>query len=268
MEPILQSHIPFDTSCARLPGTAPMAEAEWLIQDDAFAAQMALRDSLIATRRAEVVALEDRGREAADELLSRVLDHLVQSPGYHVGTDVVTRPDGVAVPVLRDDPMATAGRLVQEDLCLMQKPEGAEEHVLTGATLCFPAGWMLAEKLGRPLIRIHKPVAAYDEGLARRVQRLFDCVRVGQPLWRFNALRYADPMLFQPRHEGCAEIRYRAGAAVHPVRTSDHPPAAADRGGRLRHTHLRGAAGGSEERQVTDGRCGQAGQSGSDREGM
>jgi hypothetical protein len=94
MEPILQSHIPFDTSCARLPGTAPMAEAEWLIQDDAFAAQMALRDSLIATRRAEVVALEDRGREAADELLSRVLDHLVQSPGYHVGTDVVTRRDG------------------------------------------------------------------------------------------------------------------------------------------------------------------------------
>ena len=84
----------------------------------------------------------------------------------------------------------------------MQKPEGAEEHVLTGATLCFPAGWMLAEKLGRPLMRIHKPVAAYDEGLARRVQRLFDCVRVGQPLWRFNALRYADPMLFQPRHEG------------------------------------------------------------------
>ena len=57
MEPILQSHIPFDTSSARLPGAAPLAEAEWLIQDDAFAAQMALRDSLIATRRAEGIAL-------------------------------------------------------------------------------------------------------------------------------------------------------------------------------------------------------------------
>ncbi len=202
MEPILQSHIPFDTSSARLPGTAPLAEAEWLMQDDAFSAQMALRDRLIATRRTDVIALEERGRVAAEELLSRLLDHLVRSPGYRVGTDGVTRPDGVEVRLLRDDPMATAGRLVQEDLCLMQKPEGAEEHILTGAALCFPAGWMLAEKLGRPLIRIHKPVTAYDDGLARRVQRLFDGVRVGQPLWRFNALRYVDPMLFQPRHEG------------------------------------------------------------------
>ena len=37
--------------------------------------------------------------------------------------------------------------------------------------------------------------------MARRVQRLFDGVREGRPLWRFNALWYDDPTLFQPRPE-------------------------------------------------------------------
>jgi hypothetical protein len=33
------------------------------------------------------------------------------------------------------------------------------------------------------------------------VQRLFDGIRSGRPLWRFNALNYADPTLHQPRSE-------------------------------------------------------------------
>nr|WP_136635752.1 DUF3445 domain-containing protein [Pseudooceanicola onchidii] len=202
MTTILQSHIPYDISAVRLPGVSPMDGAEWLLRDDAFAGQMALRDRLIAERREDVIGLLPEGRDAAQELLALVLDRLVQDDGYDVGDDAVTRPDGVAVMIDREDPLGTAGRLVQEDLCLMQKAEGAAEHVLTGAALCFPAGWMLAEKLGRPLIRIHKPVIDYDDDLARRVQRLFDGVRVGRPMWRFNALRYADPALFQPRHEG------------------------------------------------------------------
>ena len=93
----------------------------------------------------------------------------------------------------------SAARLVQEDLCLMQ-PVGAE-HVLTGAVLCFPASWTLAEKLGRPLSGIHTPVAVYDAGMAARVQRLFDLIRPERPMWRQNALVYADPDLHQPRPE-------------------------------------------------------------------
>ena len=42
------------------------------------------------------------------------------------------------------------------------------------------------------------PVAEYDADLARRVQRLFDGVRPGKPLWRFNRLSYVDPDLHQP----------------------------------------------------------------------
>ena len=86
---------------------------------------------------------------------------------------------------------------MQEDLCILQKC--GDEHVLTGAVLCFPASWTLSEKFMRPLIGIHDPVAEYDARLATRVQRLFDGVQVGRPLWRFNALWYSDPALHQPR---------------------------------------------------------------------
>lgn len=202
MTVILQRAIPYDTSAVRLPGVAPLDPVEWLIRDDAFAAQMAQRDELIATRRAAVVALTPQGQAAASELLSALVDFVGSDPGYVVTDTAVTRPDGVQVPLDRDDPLGTAWRLVQSDLCLMEKPEGATEHVLTGAVLCFPAGWRLDQKIGQPLIRIHVPVEPYDDDLAKRVQRLFDGVRVGRPMWRFNALRYVDPALHQPRSEG------------------------------------------------------------------
>jgi hypothetical protein len=37
--------------------------------------------------------------------------------------------------------------------------------------------------------------------VARRVQRLFDGVQIGRPLWRYNLLRYQSPALFHPRLE-------------------------------------------------------------------
>lgn len=205
---ILQSRLPFapwvDPLQRRLPGIRPLDPADWLLCDDAFAGQMAERDRLIADAPEAVHALLPEALPAARELLARVLDELARLPGFTLGPREVTRPDGVSVPVDPDRPLLTLGRLVQEDFCLMQRGEGRRgaEHVLTGAILCFPAGWTLAEKLGRPLIGIHRPVPIYDAGLAARVQRLFDAIRPEQPLWRANVLAYATPGLFAPRREG------------------------------------------------------------------
>ena len=93
--------------------------------------------------------------------------------------------------------MRFLGRLVQNDFCILQKV--GEEHVLTAASLCFPASWSLEEKFLKPLIDIHTPVKEYDEEIAKRVQRLFDGLQVNRPVWRFNAFYYEDPNLFQPR---------------------------------------------------------------------
>lgn len=201
--PVLQDRLPhvpwMDPATARLPGMRPCGAEDWLRMDEAYAGQMAERDWLIATRQPLVHALLPEGRAAAAELLDMVLDMLARRDGFAVRAASVTRPDGVVVPVDRAFPLITLGRLVQQDLCLMQKQ--GEKSVLTGAILCFPASWTLAQKLGKPMTGIHAPVAHYDDALARRVQRLFDMVRVGQPMERFNALVYDDPTLHQPRLE-------------------------------------------------------------------
>lgn len=212
MPVILQDSLPSDmTEWRPLPGIAPLDMATWLRVDEAFVAQMEERARLLGTCRDEVIAVTDGAGPAMDELLQFILDWLDRyGQGYDVFANAVRRPDGVIVPIDRADPMGTLGHLVQEDLCLMEKR--GEEHVLTAAVLCFPASWRLAEKIGRPLTEIHVPVPDYDEGIARRVQRLFDGVQPGRPLWRFNALYYADPALHQPRRReqpaGTAALPY------------------------------------------------------------
>jgi len=195
MTEILQTRIPYDpTDNRRLPGIQPLPIEDWLIRDDAFAAQMAHRERLLSGKRSAVLAMDESARPAAEELLDMVLDRAYPDAGAQV-----TRPDGVSVPIDRADPMGTLGRLVQEDLCILERR--ADEHVLTAAVLCFPASWTLSEKFLRPLTAIHVPVDEYDANIAARVQRLFDGVQPGRPLWRFNALWYVDPELHQPRSE-------------------------------------------------------------------
>ncbi|EAQ25136.1 heme-dependent oxidative N-demethylase family protein [Roseovarius sp. 217] len=211
MTEILQTRLPYDPEGPHaLPGISPLDMADWLLVDEAFSGQMAERARLLAAARAEVLAVTEGADPAASELLQFVLDWLGQNAqGYEISAQHVRRPDGVVVPIDRRDPMGTLGHLVQEDLCIMERR--GDEHVLTAAVLCFPASWHLADKIGRPLTAIHVPVKAYDEGLARRVQRLFDGVQAGRPLWRFNALRYADATLHQPR------------ARVQPSASADYP---------------------------------------------
>jgi hypothetical protein len=203
-EVILQERL-FDApwgepSFRRLPGMRPVGADEWILVDEAYPGQMALRDRFLALRREEVVAALPKAREPANEMLEMTLATLARRSDFTVGPAFVTRPDGVAVPVEPGDPFGTVGRLLQEDVCLLEKR--GEEHVLTGAVLVFPSGWTLGQKIGRPLLRIHAPVAPYDDETGRRVQRLFDGLKPGRPLMRANLLWHGSPALHQPRREG------------------------------------------------------------------
>ena len=175
---------------------APAQSHDWLRVDEAYGAQMQRRLTLLQDQREDVLWMDPQARVAAREVLEQALD-ILPALGFEIAEDTVLCPDGRRVAIDCVAPLLTLGQLVQQDICLLQK-QGAE-HVLVGAVLCFPASWRLAEKAGRPLIGIHEPVEEYDENLARRVQRLFDGVRVGRPLWRFNRLWYDDPELHQPR---------------------------------------------------------------------
>ncbi len=203
--PILQDRLPhlpwMDPRTRRLPGILPVDGKDWLRLDMAYGPQMALRDRLIAAQESAVHALLPEAKAAADELYTATLDWLHDAPGFaFTSSSTLRRPDGVTVDLNPDQPLLTLGRLVQEDLCILQRQ--GDEYRLTGAILCFPASWTLAQKIGRPMTGIHDPVDVYDTDLAKRVNRLFDAIRPEQPLWRMNYLTYDDHVLHQPRHEG------------------------------------------------------------------
>ncbi len=197
MTVILQETLPeAQLGMPALPGVGPCAPDDWLRVDEAYATQMAYKAKLLAQQRDAVLWCDDAAIASACEVLSEAL-LVLPGLGFQVTEKQVFCPDGRIVAVDWAQPLLVLGHLVQEDICILQKQ--GDEHVLTGAVLCFPANWRLADKAGRPLVGIHEPVEEYDDNIARRVQRLFDGVRVGQPLWRFNRLAYADPDLHQPR---------------------------------------------------------------------
>lgn len=213
LSPILQKRLSFapwvDPRTRRLPGVIPVSVEDWFEVDDAYAAQMALRDRLLSQEPELVYALSDHARPAAEELFDTVLP-LLPPLGFSLNEDKAIRPDGVTVPLDRSDPLRMLGRLVQCDLCLMESdPEAFDhaEHVLTGGVLCFPSGWTLREKFMRPMMRIHEPIDIYTDDLGKRVQRLMDGVQPGRGLMRGTASQ-SDAHLHDPR----SEYEYRHGS--------------------------------------------------------
>lgn len=195
-----------------MPGVMPLARADWLLVSDTYAAQMAERARLLRDCPETVCACLPGAEHAALELLSEILRDL-PAHGFAVGARHVACPDGCVVALDRAQPLRTAALLVQEDLCILQKTTAAE-HVLTAAALCFPSSWTLADKLGKPLLRIHAPVPGYDAQMGARVQRMFDAIRPEQPLWRANLLRYENPALHQPRREFAPKDKRADGAFI------------------------------------------------------
>lgn len=199
--PVLQSHLPDDlreVAAAPLPRMQPLS-GPWVTVDDAYAGQIALRLHLLDSRAPDVLQILPGAEPAVDELLEVTLEALAGHPNFEVAQDSVLCPDGRRAALDRARPMDTLAALVAEDLCILEKR--GDQHVLTAALLCFPSGWTLSEKIGRPLDRIHEPVPPYDADIARRVQRFFDGVRPGRALWRANLHGYASPELYAPLRE-------------------------------------------------------------------
>ena len=132
--PLLPLDGPPHPSLARHPAGRRSGLAD---QDEAYGPQMALRDRLIAAQDPAVHALLPEAERAAAELYGIILDRLASTPGFKITATSAQRPDGGEVPLDPAQPLRTLGRLVQEDLCLLQAR--GEEYRLTGAILCFPA---------------------------------------------------------------------------------------------------------------------------------
>ena len=180
-------------------GLVAVPESEWFEIDSLYQAEIAERQRLLAERHAEVFGAEPGSAQARAETLTMVVEHLTRVyPEWFAcdGRTIHNNLTGEQWDRAAHDPLELAGRLVQEDLCLIEaSPEGPR---LTAAVLCFPSRWRLHEKLGRPLAEVHGKVPFYGDRLARPVDRFMAHVRPGHIAARLNWSVLDDATLFQP----------------------------------------------------------------------
>ena len=210
-------YLPFEAGPFRMAmGLVARSPDELVAIDRHYPAEMAERRGLLDGRR-DLVFGAEAGSEAAraevlevlGALLPRRFPHWFEREGSVLRNHLTGEVWDLAAP--SGDPLEVAGRLVQEDLCLLRL--GAEGPVLTAAVLCFPSRWRLHEKLGRPLAEIHGPVPIYAERLAGPVDRLMGTLRAGKMVERVNWSLNDDPALFQP---GGQHFRRERNVAVTP----------------------------------------------------
>jgi hypothetical protein len=156
-------------------GTRALDLDEWLVVDDDRDVDLAYKAHLLQTVRDVVVGHDDTRvdtRIPGAEVL-----HLVR--GWLAEHGIEDLP-----PAGDDHPLVEAARLVQEDLAVLQRVDGA--WVLTAGVVCFPSHWTVGDKVGLPLEGVHAPVAHYGDELRDKVDRFHERLTVDRPAWRRN----------------------------------------------------------------------------------
>jgi hypothetical protein len=226
-------HRPFEPGRYRMAmDLVAVPEPAWFEFDRRYPAEMAERRRLLSTAHGEVFATTPRSDAARQEALQLIVAALTRHhPDWFSGDEAVLRNHltGEIWDLGSLDPLELAGRLVQEDLCLIQNTERrredgaaggvAVEPVFTAAVLCFPSRWRLRDKIGKPLTAVHGPVPLYADRLARPVDRFMRQLKPNHIASRLNWSLLDDPALFQPggkwRTGGSTGItRQNAGSRV------------------------------------------------------
>lgn len=195
-------------------GLRPLDPSRWVVVDGLLGPVLDAKVALLASGPDEVLLAEPGTDAAGRELLELLLVHLAadHTATHAVGTDVV-EVAGRVVPL--DVPgrsaLDTAGRLVQDDWCLLD--DGGDEVRLVAATLCSPSRWRLADKLRRGMPEVHAPVPGYPEQLASTVDATLRRLTPARSVWRSNWTLTDDADLFQPTVGPPQEVRSPSEAA-------------------------------------------------------
>jgi hypothetical protein len=150
-------------------GLARIDPRDWLVVDEHRDEQLALRARLLDERHDDVFIARPGTEAAGREVLALV--------GGAEGDD---------------HPLETAGRLIQEDLCVLIGGR------LEAACVCFPSHWRLADKIGHGVAAIHDPVPRYADELATKVDGFIARLREGTIVARRNWTIHERADLYAP----------------------------------------------------------------------
>lgn len=214
-------YLPFEGGRFRLTmGLMPLKPAQWLEFDDDLHAHLAEKRALLAERRGDVFAALPAAAAPASELLALLAQHLplhhpllFQHDGDRLRNTATGESWDMARPALH--PLDLCGRLTQEDFCLLT-PGTDGPYILVGATVCAPARWILADKIGQPLATVHAPVPGYAQALETQVDRFFAQLKPDRLVWRINWGISNEPARFQPvaAPDGIAVTAHNAGETL------------------------------------------------------
>jgi hypothetical protein len=170
-------------------GLASLAPDEpWIEVDDDYQHDLREKRRLFATQRARVLGVLPGSEPAQREVRELVARQLIeQHPALG---------EQLAFDEESDCAVESAARLVQEDLCIMQRSDAG--WCLTAAAVCFPTRWDMPSKLGLPLAAIHDPVPGYSGRVAASADRFFDVLAPGSVFRPANWSLLDDSALFQP----------------------------------------------------------------------
>jgi len=189
-------------------GLRPLQLEAWIEIDEQFGSELRLKQALLSQRHADLFVSLPTSLSAQQRVLDLLVQHLLRFFPEHYqqqGQSLQNLITGQVWNLAELEPLDLAGRLVQEDLCLMQAEAGV--YRLTAASVCFPSRWEPRSKLGRELTQIHRPVPGYGDRLARPVDGFFDRLQPEHPGWRLNWSIVDSPDLcLLPREEPCSAL--------------------------------------------------------------
>lgn len=201
-------YAPFQPGPFRLSmGLMQLDLKDWIEPDENLAVELREKGRLLSQQHAEVFAALPQAAAGSAEVLELLADHLpARFPELYTrnGDQFNNLATGQRWNIMQPTfhLLDLAGRLVQEDLCLMQKNAATQVYHLIAASLCFPTRWRLADKIGKRLNTIHAPIPGYEEQIASTMDKFFDRLKVDRPVWRLNWSLTDDPTLFQPTGPG------------------------------------------------------------------
>ncbi len=200
-------HTPYDGSHPPFRiNLQPLDLVDWIEVDENLDYYLAEKQRLMTLHAAKTFSAEPETTAVQNEVLQLIVRHVHRrfSDVYKRDGNVVHINDNRSIDLEADVPkLLLAAQLVQEDLLVLHRDHRDGWRLVAGS-LCFPSSWSLREKFGRPMEEIHKPVPGFGKGTrnAGMISRIFDNLRVEQPVWRMNWSIYPDDQLFHDAHTG------------------------------------------------------------------